>query len=714
MLIFLFGSSNAGDIKYLQARIRIDSRENLDSLLGMGLDIVYRGDDFIEIVTDAGQIDKIEALGFKTEIVIEDITYFLQSRLPKDKDMGGYKTLNEIISYLDGIIADHPTLVSQKISIGQTIEGRDIWAVKISDNPEINEDEPEILFAAAIHCREVITPEVLFYFMDYLTNNYKTDPEAAFLVDNREMWFIPLLNPDGYHYNEVTDPDGGGMWRKNRRNNGDGSYGVDLNRNFGYEWGYDDEGSSPTPSDPTYRGSAPFSEPETQNLKDFILAHDFLMTINYHSYGNYVLYPWSYDEIYTPDHDIFAALGDSAASFNGYTPGTSWEVLYTVNGGSDDWGYGEQTLKDKCFALTLEVGSYEDNFWPAVERIPDLVSENLQPNILMADIVGNVYVLLPPLTPMPYLPDTVYSNGYGVSWHIEDTLNPPVHFELVEMQNRLTGMVDSAMNLDRWSTNGYTLSGARYYSPSTSFYSGSGNSLNRYLQTLEPITVGADDTLKFHTYYDIEDDWDYAYVEISTDGVSFSAIDGNLSSGTNPHGYNLGYGITGSSGGWVQGLYSLADFAGQQVYIRFTYRTDGYVAEEGFYVDDISPLEGFESTISVSSEITDTVYYFEEKPVGEYYYKVRARDAENQWSSFSDPIKTYVIEPSFLCGDANGNGNINLLDITFLISFLYKSGPAPDPYQSADVNNSGSINILDITYILSYLYKNGPAPDCPI
>ncbi|MEW5924943.1 MAG: M14 family zinc carboxypeptidase [Candidatus Zixiibacteriota bacterium] len=714
LLISLFGNTNADDTTYIQARIQIDSRENLDSLMGLALDIVNRGDYFIEIVTYDKQIDEIEALGFKTEIVLDDITAFLQSRLPKDKDMGGYKTLAEINSYLDGIIADHPTLVSQKISIGQTIEGRDMWAVKISDNPGLDEDEPEILFGAAIHCREVITPEVLFYFMDYLTNNYKTDPEAAFLVDNREMWFIPLINPDGYYYNELTDPDGGGMWRKNRRNNGDGTYGVDLNRNFGYEWGYDDEGSSPYPSDPTYRGSAPFSEPETQNVRDFIISHNFVMTINYHSYGNYALYPWSYDEYYAVDHDIYSVLGDSAASFNGYTPGTAWEVLYTVNGGSDDWGYGEQTLKDKCFALTLEVGSYEDNFWPAVERIPELVSENLQPNLFFANIVGNVYIVLPPLIPVPYVPDTVFSGGYNISWHIEDTLNPPIQFELVEMQNKLTGLVDSAADLEDWMTNGFTVSGARYYSPSTSFYSGSGNSLNRYLQTAEMITVAENDTLKFRTYYDIEDDWDYAYVEISTDGVSFSPIEGNISANNNPHGYNLGNGITGSSGGWVPGLFSLADFAGQQVYIRFTYRTDEYVAEEGFYIDDISPLVGFENIILISSEISDTLYTFSDKPVGEYYYKVRAKDAEDQWSQFSDPVMTYVVESPYFCGDANGDGTVNLLDITFLISFLYKSGPSPDPFESADVNSSGSVNILDITYILSYLYKNGPAPDCPI
>jgi murein tripeptide amidase MpaA len=96
------------------------------------------------------------------------------------------------------------------------------------------------------------------YYMWYLLENYGTDPEATYLVDNREMYFVPCFNPDGYEYNRQTDPNGGGMWRKNRRNNG-GSYGVDLNRNFGYMWGYDDLGSSPIPSSETYRGPSAFS-----------------------------------------------------------------------------------------------------------------------------------------------------------------------------------------------------------------------------------------------------------------------------------------------------------------------------------------------------------------------------------------------------------------------------------------------------------------------
>ena len=148
-----------------------------------------------------------------------------------------------------------------------------MWAVKISDNPNVNEDEPEVLFNSAIHAREVITPEVLLHAMDHLTDNYGVLPEITDLVDNREMWFVVVVNPDGYFHNQVIEPNGGGMWRKNRRQIVASIYGVDLNRNYGYEWGYDDLGSSSSPTAETYRGNGPFSEPESQNMKQFTEAH---------------------------------------------------------------------------------------------------------------------------------------------------------------------------------------------------------------------------------------------------------------------------------------------------------------------------------------------------------------------------------------------------------------------------------------------------------
>ncbi len=640
--------------QYMQVRVYIDSKADFLKLKDMALDQVARSDTYIEIITNPDELKRIEGLGLRIEILHDDLTSFYRSRLDVTRDMGGYMTLAEINARLDSIVANNHSIVSNKINIGQTIEGRTMWAVKISDNPNIDEDEPEVLYTAAIHAREVITPLVIFHIMDHLTTWYGLDTAVTNLVDNRELWFVVPVNPDGYYYNEVTDPGGGGLWRKNRRNNGDGSYGVDLNRNFGYEWGYDDFGSSPIGSDNTYRGTGPFSEPETQNMRNFITAHNFVITVYYHSYSNLFLWPWGYDYFFTPDEDIFSAMGDSMQAMNGYTPQAS-HALYPANGVSDDWGYGEQTLKNKNFAFTIEVGSSEDGFWPDVTRIPDLTSENLDPALFLARIADNVYKLRPPETPLLIVADTVDSASYSVDWILTDTLNPAVQYELVELRD-FQRITDSADNFNYFSNNQFQISSARKHTPPTSFFSDATNNAVKYIQSQNTLTVQPGDTLRFWTFYDIETGWDYAYVEVSTDGQNFTPIAGNITTTSNPNNQNRGNGITGASGGWVEGLFDLSSYVGQKITIRFSYYTDGYVLGEGIYIDDVYPLEDYGSSTVISSTLTDTTYIFTDKPIGLYYYKVRAKDADDQWSKFSTIRQTYVQGSDYICFDSDNDG----------------------------------------------------------
>src|SRR3990167_4545160 len=185
--------------------------------------------------------------------------------------MGGFYTFNEVVAQLDTMRLLYPNLITVKDSTGSSIEGRTIWAVKISDNPDVNENEPQVFYNALTHANEQQGMMTVLYFMYYLLENYGTDPEVTYLVDNRELYFVPVINPDGYAYNEQISPNGGGMWRKSRRNNGGGIFGVDLNRNYGFNWGYDNIGSSPYPQEWNYRGAGPFSEPESQAIRNFCI-----------------------------------------------------------------------------------------------------------------------------------------------------------------------------------------------------------------------------------------------------------------------------------------------------------------------------------------------------------------------------------------------------------------------------------------------------------
>ncbi|MCK5086249.1 MAG: zinc carboxypeptidase, partial [Melioribacteraceae bacterium] len=289
---------------------------------------------------------------------------------------------------LDEMYTAYPSLITQRDSIGSSIENRSIYMVKISDNPTTKEEEPEVLYTALHHAREPESMMQMIYFMFYLLENYGIDDEVTYLVDNREIYFIPVVNPDGYRYNETIAPNGGGMWRKNRRTNDDGSRGVDLNRNYGYKWNYDNQGSSGNPSNDLYRGTAPFSEPETETIRQFCISHNFKLALNYHTYGNLLITPWGYIPEETPDSILFREYASDMTIFNGYTWGTSEDILYGVNGDADDWFYGEQTEKNKILAMTPEVGDRTDYFWPPQSRIIPLAEENVYPNLYIAWVAG--------------------------------------------------------------------------------------------------------------------------------------------------------------------------------------------------------------------------------------------------------------------------------------------------------------------------------------
>jgi hypothetical protein len=183
-----------------------------------------------------------------------------------------------------------------------------------------------------------------------------------------------------------TDPNGGGYWRKNRRNNGGGCYGIDLNRNFGYMWGYDNLGSSPDPCDETYRGASAFSEPESQAIRDLAIQKNYNTHFNMHTYGGYILYPWGYIDEATPDSLAYIEFAALLTSHSGYAFGSGGQLLgYNSNGSIRDWMYGEQTLKNKTFGCTIEIG---DDFWPQQSQIYPIAQQNLRTMIYQSFLAG--------------------------------------------------------------------------------------------------------------------------------------------------------------------------------------------------------------------------------------------------------------------------------------------------------------------------------------
>lgn len=304
--------------------------------------------------------------------------------------MGGFFTYQEMLNILDSMQAKYPNLITvkQTVSASTTLQGRPLYYVKISDNPAAAEAEPQVLYTALHHAREAESLSQLIFYMWYLLEHYNTDAHVKYLVDNTEMYFIPCVNPDGYVYNQTNSPAGGGMWRKNRRNNGS-SFGVDLNRNYGYFWGYDNDGSSPNGTSDVYRGPSAFSEPETQMVRDFCNAHQFKIALNAHTFSNLLIYPWGYvPSLQTADSAIFQKMAGDMAECSGFLVGTGdMTVGYVTNGDSDDWMYGEQTTKAKILSMTPEAGDSDDGFWPVLQRIIPIAKQTMDQNLDAAKLL---------------------------------------------------------------------------------------------------------------------------------------------------------------------------------------------------------------------------------------------------------------------------------------------------------------------------------------
>ncbi len=274
----------------------------------------------------------------------------------------------------------------------------DILALKVSDNVDKYEDEPSVLFCGEHHAREPISLEVCMAVLTHILKNYTSDPKIGRYVNNCQLWFVPLVNPDGH---KVVMVDGITAWRKNIRDNNNNSRfdsrndGVDINRNYGFMWG--GRGTSGNPSQDTYRGPKANSEPEIQAMISLFENNHIVSGITYHSYSQLVLWPYGYrNNAKAPDHQVLKNLGHRMAqtiqSVNGsgyYTPKV-WYDLYEASGIMDDYAYGEHGT----FLYTIELAL---QFIPPLNQIDKICDDNLEAAMVLLDritkstLLGHAY-----------------------------------------------------------------------------------------------------------------------------------------------------------------------------------------------------------------------------------------------------------------------------------------------------------------------------------
>jgi carboxypeptidase T len=405
--IFLMAQS-----KIIYSRVKIDLKgKTMSTLAATGASVDhgdYKKDEYFIAELSSNELKLIQNAGFTYTVLVADVTKnYQENRTLKSKKkvrsgncfaekiyntpndfqlgtMGDFYTYEEIMAHMDSLTSKYPNLVSVKqvIDTFKTFENRPIYWLKISDNPNVDENETEIFHNALHHAREPMSVMQMIYYMYYLCENYTSDSEIKYFVDHSEQYFIPVVNPDGYIYNQTTNPSGGGMWRKNRRDNLDGTFGVDINRNYGYYWGINNTGSSPMTSSDTYRGVAAFSEPETKAIKYFCEQHHFVAALNNHSFSNLLIYPWGYNDSNSNDSVAFTVNAKLQTDYNRYRYGRDMETVgYSTNGTSDDWMYGEQTTKNKILATTPEIGDPAYGFWPPTSDLLNQCNDNLHLNI---------------------------------------------------------------------------------------------------------------------------------------------------------------------------------------------------------------------------------------------------------------------------------------------------------------------------------------------
>jgi carboxypeptidase T len=308
-----------------------------------------------------------------------------------------YHNYAEMSTEVANTAAAFPAIV-QRFSLGRSYEGRELWAVKVSDNVATDEAEPEVLFTANQHAREHLTVEMALYILRELTSKYGSDSRITNIVNNRETWIVFSVNPDGSEYDVATGSYR--MWRKNRQPNaGSTAVGTDLNRNWGFQWGCCG-GSSGTFSSETYHGAGPFSAPETQRVRDFVASRviagvqQIKANIDFHTYSELVLWPYGYtlantgNGITAADQSMLSTLGNQMAATNGYTPEQSSD-LYIADGTINDWMWG--TYKIASYTFEMYPRTSNPGFYPPDEVISREVTRNRAAVLMLEENADCLY-----------------------------------------------------------------------------------------------------------------------------------------------------------------------------------------------------------------------------------------------------------------------------------------------------------------------------------
>jgi PKD repeat protein len=757
--------------KYSRVKINADAI-GLKQLSDLGVTIdhgTYKENTFFISDFSDVEITTMQNNGFNIEILIEDVVkYYVHQNLlgtePVDKNatcsgtsgsngfspttpvnfnqgtMGGYLTYQQMLDELDAMTAQYPSLISARAPISSflTYQNRPLYYVKISDNPSTDEAaETKVLYTAIHHAREPMALMETIFYMWYLLENYNTNDEAKYIVDNMQLYFVPCVNPDGYVYNQTTNPSGGGMWRKNRRLNSGGSYGVDLNRNYSYQWGT--TGTSATQSNDTYCGTASFSEPETQAMRWLVQNNNFISAFNAHTYAEDILFPIGTTTAeFAAHHDYFQDESNHQVQYNGYTAIKS-STLYPASGDSDDYMYKVDIgvgLKDTMFVHTPEVGT---SFWQPASEIDATCKEMVFPNLVLAHI-SRKYLIVKDTDPSTIATLTGNFNHSANRLGLEDgaitvsivpllnivsvgspvvynvpvrtitsgmfsySLNPAIQFGdeikyILETNNGMwihrdtitktygaltVQIVENGSNANWTGTWGTTTS--TFVSASQSYtdtpgsnYTSNANRIYTYTPTIDLTNVTAA-TVSYYAKWTLETDYDFTQFQVSVDGgttwigqCTNYTVPGNSANGSVQPNNQPVY--EGTQSTWVLDEVNLSDYLGQVIKVRFQLKSDNGSNLDGFYFDDFQVM--YNDPIAAVTPVTA-------------FSAVVTSICEGQSVTFNDLSSNTPTTWEWDFGDGNGNGSS-------LQSPIYTFSTAGNYTIVLTASNSAGSNVSTLT-----------------
>lgn len=425
--------------------IEIESTRELLAASALGEMLAcFPGPGANDFIVAPEAMEALRASGLNFEVRTDDLQSVVDAEaetnlaLRADRGVGyfeAFRTLDEVNAFMDALDTEPglPADQVQIVTVGTSLEGRAIRALRIS-GPSAQPDaaKPVFVFNSGQHAREWITVPTAVWAAERLVRDYATDPEIRELVDGVIFYIIPVLNPDGYVHTWPVEQGGGGerYWRKNRRPNSGGTFGVDLNRNWGYQWG--GGGSSSTQSSETYRGTGPFSEPETAAMRDLmtngITGGPLKAYVDIHAFGQLVMSPWGYTSANPPRSSelqpVTAAQVQAIEGVFGtnYTGGPIAQVLYTASGNSADWALGDRNALAWAYELRPSGGGLSSfaispsqilptatESWEALKVVARHITKRAEVSVTVAPN------LLSPTATTPVMFGALYFNAYQYS-----------------------------------------------------------------------------------------------------------------------------------------------------------------------------------------------------------------------------------------------------------------------------------------------------------